>query len=63
MNISTKDIVSNSEIIKNYKACREKAEGAGKIFIFKNNKPDAVMVQEKGTSFLEEPSKKNYCWH
>lgn len=43
MNISTKAIVSNSEMIKNYKACREKAEIFGKIFILKNNQPDAVL--------------------
>ncbi len=43
MNISTKAIVSNSEMIKNYKFCREKAESFGKIFILKNNQPDAVL--------------------
>ena len=43
MNISTKAIVSNSEMIKNYKACREKAESLGKIFVLKNNQPDAVL--------------------
>ena len=43
MNILTKAIVSNSEMIKNYKTCREKAEGFGKIFILKNNQPDAVL--------------------
>ncbi|MBN7773576.1 type II toxin-antitoxin system prevent-host-death family antitoxin [Clostridium aminobutyricum] len=43
MNILTKAIVSNSEMIKNYKTCREKAEEFGKIFILKNNKPDAVL--------------------
>lgn len=43
MNISTKAIVSNSEMIKNYKTCREKAEGFGKIFVIKNNQPDAVL--------------------
>jgi hypothetical protein len=43
MNISTKAIVSNSEMIKNYKTCREKAEGLGKIFILKNNQLDAVL--------------------
>ena len=43
MNISIKAIVSNSEMIKNYKACREKAESFGKIFILKNNQPDAVL--------------------
>lgn len=30
-------------MIKNYKACREKAEHLGKIFILKNNQPDAVL--------------------
>ena len=44
MNISTKAIVSNSEMIKNYKACREKAESLGKIFVLKNNQPDAVLI-------------------
>ena len=43
MNILTKAIASNSEMIKNYKACREKAEIFGKIFVFKNNQPDAVL--------------------
>jgi PHD/YefM family antitoxin component YafN of YafNO toxin-antitoxin module len=43
MNIATKAIVSNSEIIKNYKTCREKAEAQGKIFILRNNQPDAVL--------------------
>lgn len=43
MNISTKAIVSNSDMIKNYKTCREKAEGFGKIFVLKNNQPDAVL--------------------
>ena len=43
MNILHKAIVSNSDIIKNYKACREKAECFGKIFILKNNQPDAVL--------------------
>jgi len=44
MNISTKAIVSNSEMIKNYKSCREKAESLGKIFVLKNNQPDAVLI-------------------
>ncbi len=57
MNISTKAIVSNSEMIKNYKDCREKAEGTGKIFILKNNQPDAVLFSideyERLSVFLE----------
>jgi len=47
MNILTKAIASNSEMIKNYKACREKAENFGKIFVFKNNQPDAVLLSIK----------------
>ena len=43
MNISTKMIVSNSDMIKNYKNCRDMAEKLGKIFILKNNQPDAVL--------------------
>jgi len=43
MIISTNSIVSNSEMIKNYKSCREKADSCGKIFILKNNQPDAVL--------------------
>jgi len=43
MNISSKAIVSNSDMIKNYKSCREKSEEFGKIFILKNNQPDAVL--------------------
>ncbi len=43
MKILTQAIVSNSDMIKNYKACREKADSCGKIFILKNNQPDAVL--------------------
>jgi len=57
MNISTKAIVSNSEMIKNYKECRGKAEEIGKIFILKNNQPDAVLFSideyERLSVFLE----------
>lgn len=44
MKISTHTIVSNSEMIKSYKACREKAEIYGKIFVLKNNQADAVLI-------------------
>lgn len=57
MNISTKAIVSNSEMIKNYKACRGKAESHGKIFVLKNNQPDAVLFSiaeyERLSEFIE----------
>jgi len=57
MNISTKAIVSNSEMTKNYKACRGKAESFGKIFVLKNNQPDAVLFSvteyERLSVFME----------
>lgn len=43
MIIRLESIVSNSEIIKNYRTCRDKAQSMGKVFIFKNNKADAVL--------------------
>ena len=57
MNILTKAIVSNSEMSKYYKDCKEKAENFGKVFVFKNNQPDAVLFSideyEKLSEFLE----------
>ena len=57
MNISTAAIVSNSDMIKNYKVCREKAESFGKIFVLKNNQPDAVLFSvteyERLSAFIE----------
>ena len=57
MNISTEAIVSNSDMIKNYKACREKAQSVGKIYILKNNQPDAVLFSiseyDRVSAFLE----------
>lgn len=57
MKVSIHAIVSNSEMIKNYKTCREKTEGTGKIFIFKNNQADAVLFSiaeyEKIAPFIE----------
>ena len=55
MNISTKAIVSNSEMIKNYKSCREKAEIFGKIFVLKNNQPDEycfLFLNMRGFQYL-----------
>lgn len=58
MKIPKKAIVSNSDIIKNYKAQRNKAETLGKLVIFKNNKPDAVLFSisafDRIAEFLEE---------
>ncbi|MDF2858825.1 MAG: Antitoxin [Neobacillus sp.] len=57
MNILTQSIVSNSDMIKNYKSCREKAESLGKIIIMKNNQPDAVLFSiseyERLSVFIE----------
>lgn len=57
LNILTKAIVSNSDMIKNYKSCREKSESFGKIFILKNNQPDAVLFSiaeyERLSDFIE----------
>ena len=43
MKMSLHAIVSNSEMTKNYKTCRGKAERLGKIFVLRNNRPDAVL--------------------
>jgi PHD/YefM family antitoxin component YafN of YafNO toxin-antitoxin module len=57
MKLLTREIVANSEMIKNYKACREKAENFGKIFILKNNQPDAILFSiaeyERLSVFIE----------
>jgi PHD/YefM family antitoxin component YafN of YafNO toxin-antitoxin module len=57
MKILKEGIVSNSDMIKNYKSCRDKAEGTGRLFIFKNNQLDAVLISlsefEKLTPILE----------
>lgn len=57
MIFSTRAIVSNSDMIKNYKACREKAETFGKIFVLKNNQPSAVLFSlfeyERLFAFIE----------
>lgn len=49
MNISTKAIVSNSEMIKNYKGCRDKAEIFGKIFVLKTTSRTLFCSQLKNT--------------
>ena len=57
MNILTSAIISNSDIIKNYKSCRGKAEEFGRIFVLKNNQPDAVLFSieeyERFSGFIE----------
>lgn len=58
MDISRNSIVSNSDMIKNYKKCREKAEGVGKVFILKFNAPDAVLFSFSEFEKLEKSLKK-----
>lgn len=57
MKISTNSIVSNSEMMKSYKTCREKAGDHGKVFILKNNQLDAVLLPameyEKFSTIIE----------
>jgi hypothetical protein len=57
MKILKEGIVSNSNMIRSYKSCRERAEIEGRLFIFKNNKLDAVLFSqsefEKVTPILE----------
>jgi PHD/YefM family antitoxin component YafN of YafNO toxin-antitoxin module len=57
MKIMKSAIVSNSSITKNYKMHRDLAEELGKIFVFKNNQPDAVLFSiveyERLSSILE----------
>jgi len=44
-------------MMKNYKACREKADVFGKIFVLRNNQPDAVLFSiveyERLSAFIE----------
>ncbi len=57
MKIPKEAIVSNSDIIKNYKTQRDRVEMIGKLFIFKNNQPDAVLFSidayDKVADYLE----------
>jgi len=50
-------IVSNTDMIKNYKVCRDKAELLSKVFIMKNNEPDGVLFSiteyERLSGFIE----------
>lgn len=44
MKILPEEIVSSTDMIKNFKACREKTKKLGKTFIFKNNNPEMVLM-------------------
>ncbi len=43
MKILAKSIVSTSDMIKNYRECRDKAKKFGKVFVLKNNQLDTVL--------------------
>ena len=57
MKIPKDAIVSNSDIIKNYKTQRDRVEITCKLFIFKNNQPDAFLFSidayDKVADYLE----------
>jgi len=63
MKILKSAIVSNSDIIKNFKTQRERAENLGKIFVFKNNQPDSVLFSiseyERVSEVLEAMESQN----
>lgn len=44
MLIERNEIISSTEIVKNFAHCREKAKKNSKMIIFKNNKPDLALV-------------------
>ena len=44
MLIDRNEIISSTEIVKNFAQCREKAKENSKMIIFKNNKPDLALV-------------------
>ena len=44
MDIDTKEIVSISELLRNYKQCVDKVKKLGKVVVFKNNVPDLVVM-------------------
>lgn len=44
MLIERNEIISSTEIVKNFANCREKAKKNSKMIIFKNNKPDLALV-------------------
>lgn len=58
MKILDEEIISNTDIVKEYKTCRDKAKKFGKAFIFKNNTPDMVLVDidlyKKFEALMEE---------
>jgi len=44
MLIESDEIISATEMVKNFANCREKAKTHSKMIIFKNNKPDLALV-------------------
>ena len=58
MKVITEEIISSTDITKNYKLCRDKTKHLGKTVIFKNNVPDMVLmdidVYEKIEKMIDE---------
>ena len=44
MLIDRNEIISATQMVKNFAYCREKAKQYSKVIIFKNNKPDLALV-------------------
>ena len=42
--ITKNEIVSSSELVKNFSKLRNKVKNNSKLIIFKNNKPDLVLI-------------------
>lgn len=54
MKILTENIISSTDIIKNYKNCREKTKKHGETIIFKNNVPDMVLIDVRRYEEMKE---------
>lgn len=63
MNIQLKEIVSATDFIKNFSSYRKMVKEQDKIVIFKNNKPDLVLIDidayARIMEFIEDQSINN----
>lgn len=44
LNCINKQLVSKSDLLRNYNSCKEKIDEYGEVIVLTNNKPDAVMM-------------------
>lgn len=52
--MAKKDIVSSSEISKNFAKYRKQVKENSKVFVFKNNKPDLVVFDYEQYEYIME---------